>query len=168
MRRSTRRSAIPASASILSHPHVRTSRNKCVIDLVATGGLFFVLDQGSKKMVEVNVGEGCRSWGRILRIRRVTSRKNFYKYRGARAALVVVWLAALISAITLHRFGAKFQSHTALLGLGAAFGGAGGNLWDILRRRGVIDFIDLGWWPVFNLADIAILGGLVLAFWPRT
>jgi lipoprotein signal peptidase len=29
----------------------------------------------------------------------------------------------------------------------------------------VVDFIDLGWWPVFNLADIGIVGGLIAAFW---
>jgi signal peptidase II len=82
--------------------------------------------------------------------------------------LVLVWLAALGSAMILHRSGALFQSHAALFGLGSAFGGAAGNLLDILRSRSVVDFIDLGWWPVFNLADAAILGGLVVAFWPQT
>jgi signal peptidase II len=37
-------------------------------------------------------------------------------------------------------------------------------LLDVLRRRHVVDFIDLGWWPVFNVADVGIVGGLVLAF----
>jgi len=38
---------------------------------------------------------------------------------------------------------------------------------DLLRRKYVLDFIDLGWWPVFNMADVGIVAGLVLAFWPR-
>jgi signal peptidase II len=79
--------------------------------------------------------------------------------------LVLIWFAALASAIALHGSGAWFQSHVSLLGLGMALGGAAGNLWDILRRHYVVDFIDLGWWPVFNLADVAIVAGLVLAFW---
>jgi signal peptidase II len=54
----------------------------------------------------------------------------------------------------------------ALLGLGAALGGAAGNLLDVVRRRSIVDFIDLGWWPTFNLADVAILAGLAAAFWP--
>ena len=29
------------------------------------------------------------------------------------------------------------------------------------------DFIDLRWWPVFNIADVGIVVGLVVAFWPR-
>jgi lipoprotein signal peptidase len=28
-----------------------------------------------------------------------------------------------------------------------------------------IDFIDFGWWPIFNFADVGIAGGLLLAFW---
>jgi len=49
------------------------------------------------------------------------------------------------------------------VGLGLALGGSASNLFDILRDRHVIDFIDLGWWPVFNVADIAIVVGLVMA-----
>ena len=52
-----------------------------------------------------------------------------------------------------------------MTGLGCALGGAAGNLVDIVRRHHVIDFIDLVWWPVFNLADIGIVGGLLLTFW---
>jgi signal peptidase II len=47
-----------------------------------------------------------------------------------------------------------------------ALGGAAGNLRDILRRHYILDFIDLRWWPVFNLADVSIVAGLLLAFWP--
>lgn len=47
--------------------------------------------------------------------------------------------------------------------LGLQLGGAAGNLLDRLRYRGhVIDFIDLKWWPVFNLADSAIVVGVAI------
>ena len=50
--------------------------------------------------------------------------------------------------------------------------GAVGNLLDRLFREGsgflgggVVDFIDLQWWPVFNVADAAVvIGGLLLVF----
>ena len=46
--------------------------------------------------------------------------------------------------------------------LGAALGGASSNLLDKLCRGGVVDIIDVGFWPIFNLADTAIIvGGLV-------
>ena len=136
-----------------------------MIDLFASGGGLLLLDQWSKRMVQRHVPDRCISWGPILRIRCVTHRKDIYRSGGARTALVLVWLGALVSAIVLHRSGAWFQSHVSLFGLGLAFGGAAGNLLDILRRRYIVDFIDLRWWPVFNLADVAIVVGLVAALW---
>jgi signal peptidase II len=138
-----------------------------VIDLLVSGAAFLFLDQWSKRMVQVHLADRSLSWGPVLRIRRVTSLKKIYTRDGARVALVLVWLAALGSAMILYRSGARFQGHVALVGLGSAFGGAAGNLLDILRRRSIVDFIDLRWWPVFNLADVAILGGLLVAFWPQ-
>lgn len=48
--------------------------------------------------------------------------------------------------------------------------GTFGNLIDRLARKFVVDFIDLSFWPAFNLADAAItLGaiGLVVYFWKK-
>jgi lipoprotein signal peptidase len=60
----------------------------------------------------------------------------------------------------------RFLQHPIeVAGLGCALGGAAGNLTDILRQGYVLDFVDLGWWPVFNVADIGIVGGLLAAFW---
>jgi signal peptidase II len=41
-------------------------------------------------------------------------------------------------------------------------GGALGNLADRVREGAVIDFIDLPLWPTFNLADVAIVAGVLL------
>ena len=49
------------------------------------------------------------------------------------------------------------------LGLACALGGATGNLIDRVRHGAVVDFIKLGRWPVFNLADVGITGGAALA-----
>ena len=46
--------------------------------------------------------------------------------------------------------------------LALVLGGALGNLLDRLRLGYVVDFIDLRWWPVFNLADSGIVLGVVL------
>lgn len=48
------------------------------------------------------------------------------------------------------------------LSLGLLLGGASGNLIDRLRWNEVIDFIAVGFWPVFNLADAAIVIGFTL------
>jgi signal peptidase II len=53
--------------------------------------------------------------------------------------------------------------------LGAVAGGAIGNLADRIVRAddgflsgSVVDFIDLQWWPIFNVADAAVVVGIVL------
>jgi len=45
---------------------------------------------------------------------------------------------------------------------GLLAGGAFGNLADRIRADEVTDYIDVGSWPPFNLADVAITCGVVL------
>ena len=47
-------------------------------------------------------------------------------------------------------------------GLGLVLGGTVGNLIDRLRLGYVTDFIDFGFWPAFNLADSAIVVGVII------
>ncbi len=79
---------------------------------------------------------------------------------GVVALLVVVWLLVSIGRST---------SPVYPFAVGMIIGGAVGNLLDRLFRSpgwfrgGVIDFIDVQWWPIFNVADIAVtLGGALL------
>lgn len=52
------------------------------------------------------------------------------------------------------------------LALNFILAGAVGNLVDRLFRGYVVDFVDLGFWPVFNLADVfIIIGGLILVYY---
>jgi signal peptidase II len=138
-----------------------------MIDMLASGGAVLLIDQWTKELAQTHVSNRHISWGRFLRIRCVSNQREIYTRDGALAAHVLIWLVAFASAIILQRIGARFQTHVALYGLGLAFGGAAGNLLDILRSRHIVDFIDLRWWPVFNLADVAIVAGLVVAFWPQ-
>jgi signal peptidase II len=64
--------------------------------------------------------------------------------------------------------GRRLVSPWWALGLGMILGGALGNLVDRFFRspgplRGhVVDFLSVGWWPVFNVADPAVVGGAIL------
>jgi len=137
-------------------------------ELLAPGAGFFLLDQWSKNVISRRSAEVALGSGSLLHIQPKFHVEQFYRRDRSRILLVVAWFVALISAITLHRSGAWFQSPVAVCGLGLAFGGAGGNLVDILFRRHVVNFIDFRWWPAFNLADVGIIGGLALAFWTRS
>ncbi|MBP0491374.1 signal peptidase II [Roseomonas indoligenes] len=77
-------------------------------------------------------------------------------------------LAALAAAIAvfLVRWMAKAENRRTALALGAIVGGAVGNVIDRARFGAVVDFVDAyawGWhWYVFNVADAAIVLGVVV------
>jgi len=77
---------------------------------------------------------------------------------------VVVLVVVLLG---LGRRVSRTAGWPAVVAMGLLLGGAVGNLTDRLVRHqhgAVIDFVDLHWWPVFNLADAAIsVGALLLA-----
>jgi signal peptidase II len=73
--------------------------------------------------------------------------------------LAIVALAAF-AYVWLKRREIRCYSLWVQLGIAVALGGALGNCLDRLRQGYVTDFIDLHYWPVFNIADIAILGGV--------
>lgn len=83
-------------------------------------------------------------------------------WRGAHTrSLVALWSVA--AAATLVALGLGWLGHpVAQVGLGAALGGAAVNLHDRVRGR-VVDYFDLGLGGVFNVADLAIVGGAVAA-----
>ncbi len=55
-------------------------------------------------------------------------------------------------------------SDASISGLILIFSGALGNTIDRIFRGKVIDFLDLGWWPVFNIADVSIVAGVIILF----
>ena len=125
------------------------------------GALILLVDQWSKHTVK---GDRALTGAGFLRLTLVRHREPWYESLLGRRAMVLLWILALVSAVTLVRYTPMFQSGGSAIGLGLAFGGAASNLVDILYRRYVIDFIDFGWWPVFNLADVGIVAGLAMAF----
>lgn len=77
------------------------------------------------------------------------------------------WLFAAAAAVLvagMFWWGRGVRSRRVLVALGCIVGGALGNLADrLLRGHGgaVVDWIDLQWWPVFNVADASIVLGAV-------
>jgi signal peptidase II len=76
--------------------------------------------------------------------------------------------AAIAVTVVLARTVRRATDPVVVTGLVLVLGGAVGNLADRLFRapgflRGhVVDFVSLGWWPVFNVADSCITVGAVL------
>lgn len=79
---------------------------------------------------------------------------------GAGVGLVLVTLTAL--ALIAYVFGRDPERKGMWVAVGLLAGGALGNLIDRLVAGEVTDYIVVGSWPPFNLADIAITAGVVL------
>jgi len=132
-----------------------------VITLLLSAILLVGLDQATKAFILSRFPEQqATSFGWIA-IRRVLNRRSVGVFQ-SNSTLLMLLVAEFALLGALVQVGPFFQSATAQVALGAALGGASGNLLDRLWRGGVIDFVDFGFWPVFNLADTAIVvGGLV-------
>jgi signal peptidase II len=70
-------------------------------------------------------------------------------------AIAVVWMLVFFA-----RSGSRHPVLPAALGL--LIGGSLSNLVDRIRLHHVTDFIDVRWWPAFNLADTFIVVGVAI------
>lgn len=79
--------------------------------------------------------------------------------------ILIAWIAC--AALVLFVLDQETLSESPLFvaGIGMTLGGVTGNVIDLLWRRGIVDFIAFGSWTIFNVADVAIVGGLALALW---
>ena len=80
-----------------------------------------------------------------------------------------IGLVALVVVGVLVWKGGSVRTRLGAVALGMIVGGALGNVLDRAFRGdegffhgGVIDFIDLQWWPIFNVADIGVVCGAIL------
>ncbi|MGE0794179.1 MAG: signal peptidase II [Acidimicrobiia bacterium] len=138
-----------------------------LIGVVAAGVV--ALDQLAKWVVlrELDGGRVVDVVG-SLRLRLVFNQGLAFGLGSRFTSLIALGAVAVVLVLLRNRHRVVGRVPTAALGL--VVGGAVGNLLDRLLREGhggllggaVVDFVDLQWWPVFNLADVAITVGAVL------
>jgi signal peptidase II len=79
------------------------------------------------------------------------------------ATVIVIVLTTVAVAWMLVFFARSGARHPALpVALGLLIGGSVSNLVDRVRLGYVTDFLDLRWWPAFNLADASIVVGVTV------
>ena len=89
----------------------------------------------------------------------------FSRFQGMTPVLAV---GAIVVTFVLAAGVAKHDRRVLVVALTLVLGGALGNLVDRFARapgflRGhVVDFVSVGWWPVFNVADSCVTIGAVL------
>ncbi len=141
--------------------------------LIGVAGLIVALDQWTKYLVRTVIpfGQSWSPWPWLEPYARLVHWQNtgaaFGIFQGF--GLVFTVLAFLVAIAILYYFPRVARSEWALrIALVMMLGGAVGNLIDRLTLGTVTDFISVGTFAVFNVADASISVGtviLVLAVW---
>jgi signal peptidase II len=136
--------------------------------LFAVAATVVVLDQLTKIMAVAWLDDGrvVEVVGGVLQLRLV--RNPGAAFSVATNMTVVLAIVAAAVVVVILRISRRLRSGPWAVALGGLLGGAIGNLIDRVFRepsplRGhVVDFLELPNWPVFNVADSAIVGAAVL------
>lgn len=127
--------------------------------------LVLAADQVTKLLVFNNLGPGsgqapAELLGGILQIRfAANTGAAFSMLPGGNMVFTLVALVVAAVIIVYVRVAAP-SSNLLRLSLGLQLGAASGNLVDRLRYGYVVDFIDFRVWPIFNIADMAVVAGV--------
>lgn len=143
-------------------------RHPAAIVAWATAGLVLIIDQLSKVWAVATLeGQPDRQIvGELLRFSFVRNPGAAFGLGGG--ATIVFSLIAVVVAVVLFRMSTRLTSILWGIALGLMLGGALGNLLDrIFREPGilqghVVDFLRLPNWPVFNVADMALVGAAIM------
>lgn len=165
----------PAAAEPSSTEHGRRPRPLVTVVLVA--GVTLVLDQLTKWWALETLADG-RTIDLIwtLRFNLTFNTGAAFSFGGGGGLGPVIALAALAVVGILLWTGRSMGSRLGSVSLGLIVGGAIGNLVDRAFREAppgsegilqgaVVDFIDVQWWPVFNVADMGVVVGGILLAW---
>ncbi len=125
--------------------------------------LVVLLDQSSKWwiMSTLMMGESRPLIDGVLWLTHVHNQGAAFSLLQGQIAFFVILSIIVIIGLSIWVARSRPPARLAMM-LGLLGGGATGNLIDRLRFSHVIDFLDLHWWPIFNFADMAIVGGGIL------
>jgi signal peptidase II len=136
---------------------------------LAVAALVVAADQATKSWAVEALDDRVIDLVGSLRLRLVLNDGAAFSLVSGRTTVVAL-IALAVTAVVL-RFGLRSRRPSWAVGFGLIFGGASGNLVDRALRDGegflggrVVDFVDLQWWPVFNVADAALVLGVGVVF----
>jgi signal peptidase II len=126
-------------------------------------GLVVTLDQVTKHLVRAKLalGESVPDEG-PFRITYVTNTGAAFGILQGQTLFLMVTTFLGLAAILLYFLYPPMEHGVLRLALGLQLGGAVGNLADRVRLGKVTDFIDVGPWPAFNVADSSIVVGVAI------
>lgn len=141
--------------------------------LITVAGFIVILDQWSKMLVRQSLSPG-ETWMPVEWLEPYVRVVNWHNTGAAfgifqKGGLIFTILAIVVTIFILYYFPQVPRKDWPLrVAMGMQLGGALGNLTDRLRFGAVTDFISVGKFPVFNVADSSISVGvavLIIGVW---
>jgi len=138
-----------------------------VLRFLGLGLLVFAIDQLTKHLALTYLppGKSVPLPGHLLYLTLVRNPGAAFGLFPRGTPFLIVLTLAVVVFVWLNRRSIARQSTLFRLGLTFALAGGIGNLADRLRWGYVVDFLDVRIWPVFNVADTAIVTGVIMLMW---
>lgn len=152
----------PARSSVSFHPSPRL--------LIFMPVVIVVLDQLLKAVMVQWIGPGStvHRWellGRFFAFEYLENRGAAFGIMPGQTGLLTA-VSIVIAGFGMVLMWREATTHPFMaMAIGMVVGGAVGNIVDRIRLGYVVDFIAVGVWPKFNLADAMITAGIVLLLW---
>ncbi|MFO7151636.1 MAG: signal peptidase II [Bacillota bacterium] len=129
--------------------------------------IIFATDQFTKALIKARMvpNQSIPVIDNILHLTYVQNTGAAFSLLKGRIIFFVAVSLAVISVIIYYLIKVPDEKKFFKFALALVLGGAFGNLADRLRFGYVIDFIDFRVWPVFNVADSAVVIGVILLFY---
>ena len=145
----------------VSHSHTGNSKYLLVFSLLVLI-LTVSLDQVTKNIITstIPLGQSIPTTG-LFRLTHVTNTGSAFGLFTNQTTLLTFASILGVGVLLLFHYSHQIRTLFVHVCLGLQLGGAVGNLCDRIILGHVIDFIDVGIWPIFNIADSAIVIGLL-------
>lgn len=147
---------VPESSDLSGRPAIYRDRL-----LLATLGAVLACDQLSKFIVReyMDIGQSIPMEGFFRLTYHTNTGTIFGLFPSATLALTVISVLAIVFMVYFYR-SQRALTPLMRLAIGLLLGGAFGNLIDRVAMGRVTDFVDVGRWPIFNIADASITVGI--------
>lgn len=132
---------------------------------VIVAGIVLVLDQATKLLAveTLESNDPVDSWLPLVQWRLLTNPDAAFGIPGFTGMfLIVTVVVVVLIARALPRADRLSMALAYGLVVGGALGNAGDRVFRGFPQGEVVDFVDIGFWPTFNLADTGIVIGAVL------
>lgn len=134
---------------------------KNLLVIIIAGFLFFIIEYMIKNYVILNLADRALRINDILRFQFVPNQDMAFSIPINQTVIIALAALILFGFIQYFTICVRDGLYANLWAANLIIWGAFSNLYDRISRGFVVDYITIGRLPVFNLADVAIMVGLV-------